>query len=45
MNTSTYKNVYAESSRTSDKKNDSKTTSARSNQKTHTDTKKSALKK
>ncbi|WP_264537445.1 hypothetical protein [Flavobacterium sp. N1736] len=45
MNGSTFKNSYAESSRTSYRKTDSKTTSARSNQKTHIDTRKSTLKK
>lgn len=43
MNTS--KNSYAESSRTSDKKYESKTTSSRSNEKPHTDYKKTTLKK
>jgi len=41
----TIKNSYAESSRTSDKKAESKTTSARSNEKPHTDYKKSTLKR
>jgi len=41
----TIKNSYAESSRTSDKKHESKTTSARSNEKPHNDYKKTTIKR